>query len=377
MQVNFYTRKILENQKLLFLESKKVQFKGGITIYTLNKKRKIAPPFLIILFICSLIGLFLVVLFFTLKKFFLRKPELSVIIPIYNTEEYLTKCLDSVANQTFKDIEIICVDDGSTDNSLSILNEYKQKDTRIKIINKENGGVSSARNSGIEKSRGTYLTFLDSDDWIDLDLYEKCLEKMKLENADILNFGLMFEPSHTYGKTVESKTFTDPFYVLENDFMNCSVYTRIFKSSLIKDNHITFMDDVKYGEDSLFLTMAFPHAKVITNQPGVYYHYFMRDSSIEHTLGVESRLISAIRRCHYMTKYYLENEYKNAYDWLLCLCLDITYYRIAELKDAQKQAEYAKQVLDILNENLIGKIEKIPNDLQEIIDKMGNYANFV
>ena len=140
-----------------------------------------------------------------------KSPELSVIVPVYNCEKYLPACLDSLINQTYNDTEIICVNDGSKDNSLTILKDYENKDKRIKVIDKPNGGVSSARNTGILASRGNYVTFIDSDDYLDLDLYEKCMQKIKSENADVLAFGLMFEPAHTYGTVVSDKTFDDPF----------------------------------------------------------------------------------------------------------------------------------------------------------------------
>ena len=100
---------------------------------------------------------------------------ISVIVPVYNVEKYLSKCLDSIINQTYKNLEIICVDDGSTDSSPMILEEYAQKDSRIKIITRQNGGLSSARNTGVKNATGEFVSFVDSDDWIDLETYEKAI----------------------------------------------------------------------------------------------------------------------------------------------------------------------------------------------------------
>jgi glycosyltransferase involved in cell wall biosynthesis len=102
----------------------------------------------------------------------MNSPKISVIIPIYNTEKYLRQCLDSVVNQTLKDIEIICINDGSTDNSLQILNEYVTKDTRMKIINSKNGGSCGSRNAGLNIVKSDYIMFVDSDDWIQLNTLE-------------------------------------------------------------------------------------------------------------------------------------------------------------------------------------------------------------
>lgn len=110
--------------------------------------------------------------------------KLTVIIPCYNVEKYLRQCLDSVINQTLKEIEIICVNDGSTDRTQKILEEYSKKDDRILVINKPNGGLSSARNAGMEKMQGEYIAFLDSDDWVDLEFYEKLYNAAKTNNAD-------------------------------------------------------------------------------------------------------------------------------------------------------------------------------------------------
>ncbi len=115
-------------------------------------------------------------------------PKISVVIPVYNAEKYLRECLDSVVNQTLNDIEIICVNDGSTDNSLKILEEYTSQDNRIKIINKENGGVHTARNIGMEKTKtcGDYTIFLDADDFFDLRMFEKLYNKAIETNCDIV-----------------------------------------------------------------------------------------------------------------------------------------------------------------------------------------------
>ncbi len=114
------------------------------------------------------------------------KSKISVIIPIYNTEKHLRQCLDSIINQTLKEIEIICVNDESTDGSLDIVNEYAQKDERIKIINKKNNGAAAARNTGMDHAAGEYIGFVDSDDWIALDMYEKLYENAKSYNSDIV-----------------------------------------------------------------------------------------------------------------------------------------------------------------------------------------------
>lgn len=114
------------------------------------------------------------------------KPKISIVIPVYNVEKYLKQCLDSAVNQTLLEIEIICVDDGSTDNSGSILDEYAQKDTRIKVIHKENAGYGKAMNDGLAKATGEYFAVLESDDFIVKDAYEIFYREAKLHDADIV-----------------------------------------------------------------------------------------------------------------------------------------------------------------------------------------------
>uniref|UniRef100_UPI003864C4B3 glycosyltransferase family 2 protein n=1 Tax=Methanobrevibacter sp. TaxID=66852 RepID=UPI003864C4B3 len=114
--------------------------------------------------------------------------DVSVIIPVYNVEKYLKECLDSVCNQTLANIEIICVNDGSTDNSLAILNEYAQKDGRIKIISQENQGLGAARNRGLEDASADYVYFLDSDDYIELTTLEKLFNNAVSNSSDVVLF---------------------------------------------------------------------------------------------------------------------------------------------------------------------------------------------
>lgn len=118
----------------------------------------------------------------------MQQPKVSVIVPVYNVEKYLKQCLDSIVNQTYKNLEIIIVNDGTKDNSMKIVEEYLQ-DKRIKVINKENGGLSSARNRGIEEATGEYISFVDSDDYIDLNLYNTIVSEMlSREEIYIFNY---------------------------------------------------------------------------------------------------------------------------------------------------------------------------------------------
>lgn len=135
---------------------------------------------------------------------------ISIIVPVYNVEKYLNKCIDSIINQTYKNIEIILVDDGSTDNSGKICDEYLLRDSRIKVIHKNNGGLSSARNEGINISSGEYIGFVDSDDWVEPNMYEEMYKKILYSNADIVDCG--------YWKEYENKSIK---YISANEVKFC------------------------------------------------------------------------------------------------------------------------------------------------------------
>ncbi|MEH6370931.1 glycosyltransferase family A protein, partial [Pectobacterium carotovorum] len=117
-------------------------------------------------------------------------PLLSVIVPVFNSEKYLDKCLLSIINQTFKDIEIVCIDDGSTDRSLSILLKYSDLDNRIKVISQRNSGIAYTRNVGLKNSTAKYITFVDSDDYIELNTYEYALDFFQDPHIDIVHWGV-------------------------------------------------------------------------------------------------------------------------------------------------------------------------------------------
>lgn len=186
----------------------------------------------------------------------LAKPEVSIIIPVYNSEKYLDECLTSIINQTESNIEIICVNDGSTDNSLAILNKYANQDNRIKIISQENGGVSNARNRALQEINGKYVCFIDSDDIIENDFCKKLLDGYK-NNIDLVCGGHI--KLNNMNKKISPWL---PTKALSNDVMKdilCftkhrNVSQKLFKTNIIKNNNIKFAEDLHYMEDALFLT---------------------------------------------------------------------------------------------------------------------------
>lgn len=211
--------------------------------------------------------------------------KISVIIPVYNIEKYLRECLDSVSNQTLKDIEIICIDDGSTDSSPDILNEYSKKDKRIKIITQENKGQSSARNLGIKESQGEYIAFVDSDDFINPDMLEKLYLKAKDNNLDMVMCKIATYDNQT--REIKDNVW---YYMLgvfrdfEKEIFNhddtkeftCHIavtpFNKLYKNSLLKDNAILFPEGVIF-EDEKFFYDTYLRAKRISIVDEFLYYY--------------------------------------------------------------------------------------------------------
>ena len=206
--------------------------------------------------------------------------KVSVIVPVYNVEKYLAECINSIINQTLKEIEIICVNDGSTDSSLDILREYEKKDNRIKVINKSNGGISSARNAGIEAANGKYIAFVDSDDWVDLDAYEILYRFAKEQHADILCAGWRNVPAKKCGRKdccPKFKVYNDWFKAKKKreSIISCN---KLYKRSLIIKNNLRFNTAISYAEDECFNLCVYPLAKTIVSVPVMFYNYRVRET---------------------------------------------------------------------------------------------------
>lgn len=210
---------------------------------------------------------------------------ISIVMPIYNTQNYLSRCLDSVINQSYKNLEIILVNDGSTDNSQGICEAYAKKDSRIKIINKNNGGLSSARNAGLDICKGKYISFIDSDDWVEEDFIESLLEGIKKENVGISIIGHKKinkeELSGTNNidnipKTLLTSSEAINLY-MNNKLGTTSVCNKLFASNLF--DKIRFPKGVYYEDECILLSLFFKAQKICVNNQ-VKYYYLQREGSI-------------------------------------------------------------------------------------------------
>lgn len=209
---------------------------------------------------------------------------ISIIVPIYNAEKNLRRCLDSIKNQTFKDIEVILVNDGSKDGSGKICDEYVQKDNRFKVIHKDNNGVSAARNDGLKIANGKYIGFVDADDWLEPNMFESLYDLIIKYNADIAMCGYVIERQD--GSLIncpnESKIYKMSRYEALNNLTNFKGYlwNKLFSTELIKKNKIFFDEDVHFCEDLLFCSQAFLNSNTIVFDTKPYYHYIIHENSV-------------------------------------------------------------------------------------------------
>lgn len=298
---------------------------------------------------------------------------ISIVIPVYNVSNYLRQCLDSVINQTYKNIEILLINDGSTDDSLEICIEYKNNDNRITIISQENLGISEARNKGISASKGTYLFFVDSDDWIDLNACEIAYAKMKSLQLDVVLFSYYKE----YSQKVESK-FILPneaqfegkevhklrrrlVGLYENELQNpehadslVTIWGKLYKSSIIKDNAISFEDCKVVGtaEDMLFNVHYFKFVNKAFYIHKCLYHY-RKNNNTSFTTKYKSELQQQWKNLFYKLEQLLgddkfDKEYKQAFHNRVSL--SIIGLGLNELSASYSSFEKIKRIQNILSD---------------------------
>lgn len=214
---------------------------------------------------------------------YMSSPKLSIIVPIYNAEKYLEKCLDSIRSQRFTDWECFLIDDGSTDRSFAICESFEVKDPRFKAIRKYNSGVSDTRNLGLHLAKGEWIGFVDSDDWISPERYEVCLDAANRHNVQIVKCAI--EQIRANGTSCvwsvpEGKYLIENRIILSTtDYDNSSATSGLYKASLIKDNNIIFRD-CNYGEDFLFNVEAFTFAGSLYSVNKPLYHYQRHEDSL-------------------------------------------------------------------------------------------------
>ena len=286
--------------------------------------------------------------------------KLSIIIPVYNVEKYLEECLDSVLNQTLNDTEIICIDDGSTDNSLNILKEYSKKDKRIKIIPKENGGQASARNLGIKEAQGEYIAFVDSDDFIEPEMIEKLYTKAKDNNLDIAMCKISLYDNETeeinthawyYMLGVFRDFEKDVFSHKDTKEFTCEIsvtpYNKIYKTSLIKDNNILFPEGLIFEDEKFFYDVYLRAKRVsIVDEFLYYYRTNRKGSTVDITKESDyTDLIPIFKQIRETFK-----ETKNYEDYKILLANRFIHLELSRF--TQTSSKYKEKYFNLMKEDL-------------------------
>lgn len=214
-------------------------------------------------------------------------PLISVIVPVYKVEAYLRRCLESICGQSYRNLEILCIDDGSPDDSIEILREFARHDHRIKVIRKPNGGLSSARNAALDIAQGEWIAGVDSDDWLEPGIYEKAVACLT-DDIDMLCFEMVPEWSNRVDETVDARC-RSYFYLREKgklsaDFqhlswLNVCFWNKLWRRSLIEKYHMRFGEGMQH-EDYAFYTLFMPDCRAVYLLGELGYHYFQREDSI-------------------------------------------------------------------------------------------------
>lgn len=238
-------------------------------------------------------------------------PLISVIVPIYDVEKYLARCVDSIVNQTYKNLEIILVDDGSPDRCPQMCDDYAEKDSRIKVVHKKNGGLSDARNAGMAVATGEYISFIDSDDYVSDDFFECLLDVMNKENSDIAECSVVkfYEDNRfdEFSDDLSVKTYDTQdamsALIAENPFHQ-HVWNKLYKIELVKD--IPYAVG-KLNEDEFWTYRVFGRANKVARINKTMYYYFQRSSSIMG-VGYNIRRLDALEGKANRQKY-IENNF--------------------------------------------------------------------
>lgn len=216
-------------------------------------------------------------------------PVVSIVVPVFNAENYLGRLLDSVRKQTFQDYELILVNDGSSDRSAEILEKYRERDSRLHVMNQENSGAAAARNRGIEKANGEYITFLDADDEIESEMLQEMVADAKKNQSDLVVCGIYLDVMDQQGQVVSSSLMAEPAQVVVGNqeirkyvikTMNTSIMyspcNKLYLSSIIKTHSIKMRTDIDIGEDLVFNLQYLKYVRVLSMLPNGYYHYYQR-----------------------------------------------------------------------------------------------------
>lgn len=268
----------------------------------------------------------------------MQTPKVSIIVPIYNVEKYLPACLDSLVGQTLREIEIICVDDGSPDNSAAIVQRYMEQDARIQLIRQENKGLSAARNTGLRYARGEYIYFMDSDDWLESVAMEKCCQVAEEWNLDIVSFDAVsfvdedyrgkeiaqydrcYQLKEVANQSLEAKQLFQ--IMLQTGAMQPSACLSFIQRELVEKYHLHFEEKLIH-EDELFTPQLYMLADRAMYLPVAYFHRRVRTGSIMTSSSKEQ---SVMALCHIIETLMTTAEQYKTKDLIAWRCYQLLLY---------------------------------------------------
>ena len=300
----------------------------------------------------------------------------SIIVPVYKVEQYLKRCMDSVLNQTYKNIEIILVNDGSPDNCPALCDKYAKIDSRVRVIHKENGGLSSARNVALDSVKGDYIFFVDSDDWLALDTLEVLNEYLE-KDYDMISFQRTYlteekvvEKGEKNPKDMDVSQYIDASFLGRYDFF---VTTKIFKAEVF--NNVRFLEGRNYEDLEIMHRLFLNMKKVVGLDYFLYYYWKGNEGAITNTItmkNIKDHYLSA-NEIYRASKKYLEDRGKDASNIVAWYKVEMSQLYIDYLKSTDKDAElFAKIKSEIIKEKVnFNRLLKQPRYLKYILYKIG------
>ena len=276
-------------------------------------------------------------------------PKVSIIVPVYNVEKYIEKCLNSLVKQTMEDIEIIIVNDGSKDNSINVINKFiKQYPEKIQYLEKKNGGLSDARNYGLPYAKGEYIAFLDSDDYVEEDMYEKMYKLAKKENSDMVECDFIWEYPNKQKEDI-GQIYTNKKQMLEK--VRVVAWNKLIKTNIVIENKITFPKGYRY-EDVEFTYKLVPYLNRVSFLKKPCVHYVQRENSISNLQNERTKEIFNV--LDHVLDFYKKNniydEYKEELEYiytryLLCSSL----LRIVKIEKKETREDLLNMTWENLN----------------------------
>ena len=300
----------------------------------------------------------------------------SLIVPVYKVEQYLKRCMDSVLNQTYKNIEVILVNDGSPDNCPALCDEYAKIDSRVRVIHKENGGLSSARNVALDSVKGDYIFFVDSDDWLALDTLEVLNEYLE-EDHDMISFQRTYlteekvvEKGEKNPKDMDVSQYIDASFLGRYDFF---VTTKIFKAEVF--NNIRFLEGRNYEDLEIMHRLFLNMKKVVGLDYFLYYYWKGNEGAITNTItmkNIKDHYLSA-NEIYQACKKYLEDRGKDSSNIVAWYKVEMAQLYIDYLKSTDKDEELFSKIKREISEEKVdfNRLLKQPRHLKYILYKIG------